>query len=136
MKRKSEPPLMVSLRRSQVASLTATIVDFGSLVFLVEAAGVWYVTATAVAAFLGALVNFAIGRRWTFEATEQAVHSQMLRYAVIALLSLILNSAGVYLLTGYFGIYYMLSKAITAFAVGVLFNFPLHRYFVFGRQKY
>ncbi|HUK41668.1 MAG TPA: GtrA family protein [Candidatus Acidoferrales bacterium] len=136
MKRKSRPPLMVSLRRSQLASLTATIVDFASLIFLVEVAGVWYVTATAVAAFLGALVNFALGRHWTFEATEQAVRGQMLRYVLISVLSLILNSAGVYLLTDHFGIYYMLSKVITAFSVGVLFNFPLHRYFVFGRQKY
>ena len=127
---------MVSWGRSQLASLTATIVDFGSLFFLVEVTGIWYVTATAVAAFLGALVNFALGRHWTFEATEQSVRGQMLRYAVIALLSLILNSAGVYLLTDHCGVYYMLSKAITAFSVGVLFNFPLHRYFVFGRQKY
>ena len=50
--------------------------------------------------------------------------------------SLVLNSLGVYLLTEYLKIHYAISKAITAFLVGVLFNFPLHRRFVFGRQTY
>jgi len=136
MKRISRLPLIVSLRRSQLASLAATIVDFGSLIFLVEIAGVWYVAATAMAALFGAVVNFILGRHWTFEAADQAVRGQMFRYAAIAALSLVLNSSGVYLLTDYFGIYYLISKAISAVLVAVLFNFPLHRYFVFDRQKY
>ena len=136
MKRSSRLPLIVSLRRSQLASLTATIVDFSSLIFLVEIAGVWYVAATAMAALFGAVVNFMLGRHWTFKAADQAVRGQIFRYAVIAALSLILNSLGVYLLTDHLGIYYLISKAISAFLVAVLFNFPLHRHFVFRRQKY
>jgi len=136
MKRNLRLPLIVSLRRSQLASLTATIVDFSSLIFLVEIAGLWYVAATAIAALFGAVVNFMLGRHWTFEAADQAVRGQMFRYAAIAALSLILNSLGVYFLTDYLGIYYLFSKVITAFLVAVLFNFPLHRHFVFDRQKY
>ena len=43
---------MVSLRRSQIAAISATIVDFGSLIFLVEICRVWYVAATAVSTSL------------------------------------------------------------------------------------
>jgi putative flippase GtrA len=136
MKRSSQPRLVVSLKRSQLASLTATIVDFGALIFLVEIAGVWYVAATAIAALFGAIVNFMLGRHWSFKAADQAVRGQMFRYAAVSALSLTLNSLGVYLVTEYLGIYYLASRAITAILVGILFNFPLHRHFVFDKQKY
>jgi putative flippase GtrA len=136
MRRGLRPALMVSLRRSQIASLTATIVDFCSLIFLVEIVHVWYVAATGIAALSGAIVNFILGRHWTFEADHEAVRGQALRYAVISALSLVLNSLGVYLLTDYLGLHYTISKAITSFLVGILFNFPLHRRFVFRRHTY
>ena len=127
---------MVSLRRSQVAALTATAVDFCSLIFLVEIGRVWYVTATATGACLGAFVNFILGRHWTFMAHDESVRGQALRYAAVAAMSLVLNSLGVYFLTAYLNIHYAISRLITAVLVGVLFNFPLHRRFVFGPQTY
>jgi putative flippase GtrA len=136
MQRRRQPALMVSLRRSQIASLTATVVDFSCLVFLVEVAHVWYVVATAIAGFLGAFVNFMLGRHWSFTANDEAFPGQAIRYAVVSAVSLALNSLGVYFLTEYFKIHYVVSKIITAVVVGVLFNFPLHRRFVFGRRTY
>ena len=136
MRRILRPSLMVSLRRSQIASLTATVVDFASLIFMVEVCGVWYVAATAMGAALGAVVNFLLGRHWSFTAGEQPVGGQALRYAMVAVLSLVLNSLAVYLLTAYGNIYYALSRVIAAALIGLLFNFPLHRRFVFGRRTY
>ena len=127
---------MLSLKRSQIASLTATIADFCSLIFLVEIARVWYVAATAIGACLGAFVNFILGRHWTFMAHDESFRGQALRYAAVAAVSLALNSLGVYFLTAYLNIHYAISRVITAVLVGVLFNFPLHRHFVFGRQTY
>ena len=136
MQHQLHPPLMVSLRRSQIASLSATLVDFGSLIFLVEAVHLWYVAATAIGAFLGAWVNFLLGRHWSFVANHESIHGQVLRYAAVSVGSLVLNSYGVYLLTEDFGLFYLFSKTITALLVGILFNFPLHRRFVFRRRIY
>jgi putative flippase GtrA len=102
----------------------------------VEVAHVWYVAATAAGALVGAIVNFALGRQWTFEADHESIRRQAVRYSLVAAASLILNSLGVYFLTDYLGFHYAISKAVTAFSVGILFNFPLHRRFVFHRQKY
>ncbi len=134
--RRLQPPLLVSLRRSQVASLTATFVDFGSMVFLTEVGNVWYVAATATGAFIGAVVNFLLGRHWTFTADHEALRGQVFRYAAVSAASLALNTGGVYALTDYLHLHYALSRAIVAMSVGLLFNFPLHRRFVFNRQTY
>ena len=114
----------------------ATVVDFSSLIFLVEIGHVWYLAATATGAFLGAVVNFMLGRHWTFTADDDAVRGQAIRYVAVSAMSLILNSLGVYLLTDYLAIHYAASRVMTAFLVGILFNFPLHRRFVFGRRMY
>lgn len=127
---------MVSFRRSYVASWTATVVDFSCLIFLVHVAHVWYVAATATGAFLGAVVNFILGRHWSFRAEDGDIRGQAIRYAAVSAVSLALNSLGVYLLTEYLMFHYAISRAITSFLVGILFNFPLHRRFVFRRQMY
>jgi putative flippase GtrA len=127
---------MISLGRSQIASLIATAVDFGTLIFLVEIGRVWYVAATATGAFLGAVVNFIFGRHWSFTAKHQTIRGQVIRYAIVSGISLVLNSLGVYLLTDYLKIHYAISRAASAVFVGILFNFPLHRHFVFGSRMY
>jgi putative flippase GtrA len=127
---------MVSLGRSQIASVTATVVDFFTLISLVEFGHVWYVAATVTGAFCGAVVNFVLGRHWSFDAGQEDVRGQAVRYAAVATVSLVLNSLGVYLLTEYAGLHYAVSKTIAAFLVGLLVNFPLHRRFVFRTQKY
>jgi putative flippase GtrA len=125
------PSIWISLRRSQVSSLVATLIDFGTLVFLVEVFKLWYVTATAIGAFVGAVTNFTFGRHWSFKATDGLVHHQVVKYSLISGTSLILNSLGVYFLTDGVGLKYTESKVVTAILIGLLFNFPLHRVYVF-----
>jgi putative flippase GtrA len=129
-------PLWVSLGRSQIASLTATVADFCTLILLVEFGQIWYVAATVIGAFAGAVVNFILGRHWSFEADHEGVRGQAIRYALVSSASLVLNSLGVYLLTEYAGLHYTISKGISALLVGILVNFPLHRRFVFRTRKY
>jgi putative flippase GtrA len=127
------PKSIVSFTRAQIASVAASIVDFGTLAFLTEVVHVYYVASTAIGALGGALTNFMIGRHWSFEAAEGRLDSQARRYALVSGISLGLNSLGVYVLTEYGGFKYMISKLITATLVGFLFNFPMHRSYVFQR---
>ena len=120
-----------SFSRSQVASAAATALDFGVLVILVEWAGLWYVPATALGAFAGAVLNFTLNRSWSFQATEGRWNRQAWRYGLVSGGSLLLNSGGVYGFTEWSGVTYLSSKIVTSLLVGVFFNFPLHRYFVF-----
>jgi putative flippase GtrA len=99
---------------------------------LVEKLGVWYVLATAMGAALGAITNFLLGRHWAFDASHAPARGQALRYALVSLGSLLLNAGLVYLITEKLGVNYVGSKAVTALLVGVVYNFPLQRWFVFN----
>ena len=124
-------PFWKSLGRAQLASLAATVVDFGTLFLATEQLHVWYVYSTGLGALFGAATNFALNRFWSFEASHLAWGPQAGRYAVVSAGSLGLNMLGVYAFTDGGGLKYGLSKVITALLVGLLFNFPLHRRYVF-----
>ena len=124
-------PFWHSFGRAQIAAFAATAVDFGTLFFATEILGVWYVFSTGLGAALGAVTNFALNRFWSFEATHVAWGPQAVRYALVSGGSLGLNMLGVYAFTDGLGLKYGLSKVITAVLVGLFFNFPLHRRYVF-----
>lgn len=128
-------PFWKSLGRSQVSSLAATVLDFSVLFLCVEILGVWYPVATGIGALSGAILNFTMGRRWSFEANTREWSDQALRYAYVSLASLGLNVVGVYVITEYLGITYGYSRGITAFVIGLCFNFPLHRHYVFRVEQ-
>jgi len=124
-------PFWKSLGRAQIASLVATAVDFGTLFVATEVFSIWYVYSTGLGAFLGAVTNFALNRFWSFEATHVHWGPQAFRYGIVSAGSLGLNMLGVYVITDAGGLKYGISKVLTAFLVGLLFNFPLHRRYVF-----
>lgn len=124
-------PFLLALGRSQISAIIATSVDFSVLFCLVERAHVWYVTATVVGAACGAITNFLINRYWSFAGHEGRFAPQVGKYVMVSGMSLMLNGGGVYFLTDHGALPYGYSKLVTSLAVALLFNFPLHRSFVF-----
>lgn len=125
-------PLLV---RHQVGAAVATGIDFASMILWVECGLGSSVSGTAIGATAGALSNFALGRKWIFHSDAARVRRQLARYALVAVGSLGLNTFGQRLLMGAAGWPYPLTRAIVAVLVGVLWNYPLHRWFVFAQPK-
>lgn len=126
------PSIFISFIRSQISSILATALDYALVFSLTEAFGVWYVFSTGIGAFAGAVAHFILGRHWSFTATNQRWHGQAFRYFLVSTTSLVLNCAGVYAVTEFLGFHYAISVIAVSFLVGILFNFPLHRYYVFS----
>ena len=125
-----------SFSRSQVAAFIATLIDYGSLIFWVEVIHQYYPYGVALGSLIGAVANFFLNRHWSFEASGGQWHPQALRYALVSIASLFLNTGGVYLLTEYVHIHYLLSKIAISISVGLIWNYPLHRFFVFKKERY
>lgn len=125
-------PLITSFLRYNVSACTASICDFLMLVFCKEILGIYYVTATFFGAVTGASVAFILGRNWTFFNKEGQVSSQGFRFFLVVSGSVLLNTIGVYFFTDVLLVpHYTISKVLVAAMVGVFYNFPMQRYFVF-----
>jgi putative flippase GtrA len=119
------------LGRHQASSLVATLVDYATMITLVETFHLAPTIATASGAGSGAVVNFTLGRLWTFRARGEGPFRQALRYALVSLASLGLNTLGVFVATDVVGIHYLIARLGTGLAVSILWNYPLHRHYVF-----
>lgn len=122
---------LISFTRSQIAAIICTVFDWGVLFGLVEVFHVWYVVAVTVGAIVGAITNFLMNRYWSFRAVHRHWHGQALRYSLASGLGILLNAGGVYIFTEWLKIHYSISVVLVSVLVGVLVNYPLHRFFVF-----
>ncbi len=90
------------------------------------------VSGAGVGAASGAFTSFMLGRRWIFRAGHRSAVRQAIRYGLVAAGSLGLNSLGQYMALRLIGLPYVMCRVIVAAMVGVCWNFPLHRRFVFA----
>ena len=135
----SPPPrhaLLGLLARHQTGAAFATAVDFLVMIIWVESGLGSSVSGAAVGAGSGAVANFLLGRAWIFQAGGRPAMGQALRYALVAASSLGLNSLGQHLMLRATSLPYVLARVLVAAVVGVAWNFPMHRRFVFrgGRR--
>ncbi len=140
---KQDRSLWKTFAFAQGAAVAGTAVDFLVTIFCTELLAIWYVISTAIGSVAGAITNFTMGRYWVFQSTENKLQTQALRYALVSLGSLILNTAGVYALTELMhrqlrdGVKhehdYIIAKVIVAVIVAVSYNFILQKNFVFKK---
>ncbi len=111
--------------------MAATCFDFLTTIVLVNVFGWWYLAGSITGTIAGGVLNFMIGRLWAFNAAEGKIEWQFIKYVLVWTGNLLLNAAGVYLITHYTGTSYVISKILTAIVVGIGYNYVLQKKFVF-----
>jgi putative flippase GtrA len=118
--------------RHQLGAAAGTLVDFAVMIATVHA-GLSPTAGTAVGASAGAVTNFALARHWIFPAGVRVrAQRQAIRYAFVSLVSLGLNTLGEHVVHDLLRVEFVLARALVALAVGLAWNFPLHRAWVFA----
>lgn len=125
---------MKTFARAQIASLVASIVDFWVTIILKEWLGFWYVSASATGTIAGGVTNFSMGRQWVFKSFNRQAEIQLFRYLLVWMGYLILTTSGVYLLTHYTPMTYLISKVIVSLFMAISYNYPLQKKFVFSKK--
>ncbi len=125
------PPLKKTFVRFQVVSLTATSVDFSIALFLHNVLEVYYVSATSLGSVCGACTSFFLGRNWAFVNKKGKLRKQAIRFIIINLFSIFINSTAVFFFKENFQLSFLASRVSVAVLVGIFFNFLMNRYFVF-----
>lgn len=123
---------MLRYFKAQTSSLIATAVDFLVTLLMMDFLGSWYLMASIIGTTSGGMVNFYINRNWVFNAVSKALKWQVFKYVLVWIGNLLLVTLGVYLLTHFFNINYMLSKVLVSISVGISYNYFMQKLFIFS----
>jgi putative flippase GtrA len=122
---------MITFLKTQAASIIGSIADFLVTIVLVELFHCWYIAGNLAGNICGATMQFLLCRDWVFAGTEGKLSLQMIKFVGVWVGNLLLSGGGVYLLTHFGGLNYILSKLITSAILGVSYNYLLLKKFVF-----
>jgi putative flippase GtrA len=127
--------ILRTLGRHQVGAIAATLVDFATMIALVEGARLSPEAATPIGAIVGAVTNFTLGRAWIFRRHTGHWAAQASRYALVSAASAGWNTLGEQLVHGMGHVQYVVARAIVSFVVSLVWNFPVQRAFVFRERR-
>jgi putative flippase GtrA len=116
---------------ANAASAIATGVDWALVTSLVLC-GAHYLVAAAVGAASGAATDFSIKRYWAFDRAGRAtLGREGLRYLLASATSLGLNLGAAWAMVDGFGAGAVQGVIAASMLVGVVWNYPVHRLYVF-----
>jgi putative flippase GtrA len=122
---------MLTFLKAQVALILGSVADFLTTILLVEVFHCWYITGNAAGNIVGAIAQFILSRNWAFDAAKGNVSGQVMRFVLIWSGNILISAAGVYALTHFFHIHYLISKLVISIVMGLTYTFILSKRFVF-----
>lgn len=135
--------------RAQFSSQIASVTDFLVTILLAKFTALYYVYATFIGSVCGGIINCVVNYKWTFKSTECNKLYITLKYILVWIGSILLNTWGTYLMTEalgkipwvrdtlshYFGDYFLFSKVVVSLLVGFLWNYNMQRVFVYRNHN-
>ena len=131
--------------RAQFSSQIASATDFLVTILLVKLFGIYYVYATFTGSVCGGIVKCIINYKWTFKSKECKKRHVMVKYLLVWIGSILLNTWGIYFMTEtisknpwvqetlkhYIDDLFVFSKIVVSLLVGFLWNYNMQRVFVY-----
>ncbi len=118
--------------RANLSSTIASGIDYLLVTGLVLA-GVHYLVGATVGAIAGAITDFSLKRYWAFDRSSKgAVHHEGFRYLVVSATSLGLNLVLAYAFVDGLKMPAVPGVIAASIVIGFVWNYPLHRYYVFS----
>jgi putative flippase GtrA len=124
--------LLIQFGRYTLVGSAAFLADLGCLCAFTELWHVHYLLSAALAFLVGLSANYLMSITWVFHKRSLARRShELLLFALIGIVGLGLNETCMWLLTGYAGFYYLVSK-IGSTVLVYLWNFLARRHLLFS----
>lgn len=123
---------MQTFFKVQLTSLTASGVDFLTTFTCVSLIHIWYMSASVIGAACGGVVSFGLSKAWVFARNNQPIGLQFGRFVLVWLGNAGLNAAGLFAVTQFMGVQYLIAKTGVSILVGVSYNYILQKDFVFS----
>lgn len=149
MKRPFTKAGFFTFMRAQFSSQISSLFDFAVTILGAKLLDIYYVYATSLGSVAGGILNCFINYYWTFKAQDCKKKYVVIKYFIVWMGSIFLNTWGVYLLTEsiqrvpwvqdtlyhIFDDIFIVSKIVVSLLVGWFWNYNLHRFFVYKDCK-
>lgn len=120
--------------KAQASAFVGGLVDYLVMIVCTEVFGVHYTLSILISGSIGAIVNFSINRKWTFQAEKGNLKYQVPKFIIMVIGSILLKSGGTFVITNWLNINYKISRVITDLIVSLGFNYTLQNYWVFKKE--
>lgn len=117
--------------KTQAALILGSLADFGVTFLIVDVFSCWYIAGNAAGNITGAIAQFILSSKWVFSKSTQRVPVQVLKFILMWAGNIVLFGVGVYLLTHYVQLHYLLSKLMVSILLGVGYTYFVSKKFVF-----
>jgi putative flippase GtrA len=124
-----------TLVKAQLSAFIGGAFDYFVMIACTEGLNIYYARSIIISGLLGALVNFSINRYWTYNAGERGLTTQLMKFYLVVLGSILLKSYGTYYVTEALSIDYRITRLIVDLFVSIGFNFVLQKYWVFRKAE-
>lgn len=126
--------IFIQLFRYVFVGGTAFLVDFFFLYFFSDVCGIYYLISAVLSFIISVLVNYVMSTRWVFN--QDNIENKVLEFNLFILIStigLVFTEILLYFFTDIVGLYYLISKIISAIIV-LFWNFLARRVMFYGRD--
>lgn len=113
---------------------TAFVVDFFFLYFFSDICGIYYLFSAILSFIISVFVNYLMSTKWVFN--QDNIDNKLLEFNLFILIStigLIFTEILLYFFTDIVGLYYLISKIISAIIV-LFWNFLARRVMFYGKE--
>ena len=124
--------LIMQVARFGISGVTALATNIAVLYVLNSIAGLWYLAASVIGFLAGFAVSFTLQKFWTFrDHSTDKIATQAVRYFLIVLFNLGLNTILVYLFVEYVRLLPIIAQIIAALIIAIE-GFFAYRFLVFS----
>jgi len=128
---------VLTFSKAQLSAFVGGVADYCIMVFVTEVFDIHYTISIVIGGILGAVINFCFNKKWTFKSQtipyKSSASTQLLKFCLVVINSVMLKSVFTYLITTYGGFDYKISRVIVDVFVSLLFNYNLQRMWVFKK---
>ncbi|WHY76790.1 GtrA family protein [Neobacillus sp. WH10] len=113
--------------------IIGTIVHFFTLVILVELFGVNPILSSIIGFILTVILSFVLNRKYTFKANSKNQKYLLIKYVIVSINGLMLNSLIMYFTVDILSIHYSFGQMIVVICIPII-NFLLNNFWTFKEQ--
>ena len=107
-----------------------TAIDIGFFYILTNYAHLHYIFASTISFTLGIINSYIWNRIWTFKSSDRTITKEFLRFALVSVIGLVLNTLFLGMFVEFMGLPNLIGKIFATFLV-LVWNFFMSKFWVF-----